>query len=100
MKKVVEVLPDDVMLRLGMTNPPYMYEHLENIAKVLNHPRVYSFIHIPVQAGNNTVLDKMNREYHVEEFEHVCDYLLEKVPKLTIATDIICGFPEETDEEF
>lgn len=36
----------------------------------------------------------MNREYHVEEFEQVCDYLYANVPGLTIATDIICGFPE------
>ena len=53
------------MMRLGMTNPPYMLDHLSTISKFLNHPRVYSFVHIPVQAGNNTVLTKMNREYTV-----------------------------------
>jgi len=100
LKNVVNSLPADVMLRVGMTNPPYILEHLEAIAKVLNHPRVYAFLHIPVQAGNNTVLDKMNREYTVEEFETVCDYLIKHVPDITIATDIICGFPEETAEEF
>ena len=36
----------------------------------------------------------MNREYTVEEFETVCDYLIKHVPDITIATDIICGFPE------
>jgi threonylcarbamoyladenosine tRNA methylthiotransferase CDKAL1 len=36
----------------------------------------------------------MNREYKIEEFEHVCDFLKERVPDITIATDIICGFPE------
>ena len=77
-----------------MTNPPYILEHLEAISKVLNHPRVYGFLHIPVQAGNNTVLDKMNREYTVEEFEQVCDYLIKHVPDISLATDIICGFPE------
>jgi len=77
-----------------MTNPPYILEHLEAIAKVMNHPRVYAFLHIPVQAGNNEVLDKMNREYTIEEFEQVCDYLIQHVPNMTIATDIICGFPE------
>jgi len=89
-----------------MTNPPYILEHLDAIAKVLNHPRVYSFLHIPVQviklsliilnkkAGNNEVLDKMNREYTVEEFEQVCDYLIQHVPDVTLSTDIICGFPE------
>lgn len=76
-----------------MTNPPYMKFHMPQIAKILRHPRVYSFLHIPVQAGNNEVLKNMNREYSVEEFEYVCDYLLEHVPGISIATDIICGFP-------
>ena len=42
----------------------------------------------------------MNREYTVEEFKTVADYLLAHVPKLTLATDIICGFPNETETDF
>lgn len=42
----------------------------------------------------------MNREYTCEEFEQVCDYLLKYVPNMVIATDIICGFPGETNEQF
>ncbi len=80
-------------MQFGMTNPPYMLDHLPTIAKFLNHPRVFSFIHIPVQSGSDVVLERMNREYTVADFEKVCDYLLENVPNLTIATDIICGFP-------
>ena len=57
------------MLRVGMTNPPYILAHLESIATILNHPQVYSFLHIPVQAGSNSVLNQMNREYTVEEFK-------------------------------
>jgi threonylcarbamoyladenosine tRNA methylthiotransferase CDKAL1 len=48
-----------------MTNPPYMLDQLSSIAHFLNHPRVFSFIHIPIQAGHNNVLEKMNREYTV-----------------------------------
>ena len=55
-----------------MTNPPYILEHLDKIARILNHPCVYSFLHIPVQSGSNPVLDKMNREYHIEDFNYVC----------------------------
>jgi threonylcarbamoyladenosine tRNA methylthiotransferase CDKAL1 len=80
-----------------MTNPPYILEHLESIAAILNHPNVYAFLHIPVQAGNNEVLINMNREYTVEEFEKVADYLIANVPDITLATDIICGFPGETN---
>lgn len=44
------------MLRIGMTNPPYILEHLKDIAKVLCHPCVYSFLHVPVQSGSDSVL--------------------------------------------
>ena len=104
---LIDVLPDErpdgtggVMLRVGMTNPPYILEHLEVIARVLQHPKVYAFLHVPVQAGSNRVLLAMNREYTVEEYRRVVDYLQEHVPHLTIATDIICGFPGESEEDF
>ena len=71
LQDVVKVLPDDqsVMLRVGMTNPPYMLAHLDAIAAALNHPSVFSFLHVPVQSGSNHVLsdDLMNREYTREE---------------------------------
>ena len=107
LKQVVAELPDaddegrgGVMLRVGMTNPPYILEHLEVVAEVLNHPKVFAFLHVPVQAGSNRVLDAMRREYTVEEYRRVCDFLLERVPGMTIATDIICGFPTETESDF
>jgi threonylcarbamoyladenosine tRNA methylthiotransferase CDKAL1 len=75
-------------------------EHLDAIADILNHPRMFAFLHIPVQSGSNPVLLNMNREYTVEDFKKVCDHLYERVPNLTIATDVICGFPYETTEQF
>uniref|UniRef100_A0A670ICN9 tRNA-t(6)A37 methylthiotransferase n=1 Tax=Podarcis muralis TaxID=64176 RepID=A0A670ICN9_PODMU len=98
--KLVEVIPEGAMLRLGMTNPPYILEHLEEMAKILNHPRVYAFLHVPVQSASDSVLMDMKREYCVADFKRVVDFLKEKVPGITIATDIICGFPGETDEDF
>lgn len=44
------------MLRVGMTNPPFILEHLQEIAEVLRHPCVYSFLHVPVQSGSDAVL--------------------------------------------
>ena len=92
--EILKEIPSDVMIRIGMANPPY------SMIKVLNHPNVYSFIHIPVQSGSNAVLDKMLREYTIEEFNFLCDKFIEGVPDITIATDIICGFPTETKENF
>lgn len=97
---VVKSLPDGVMLRVGMTNPPYIKKHIAEVAKILNHPNVYSFLHIPIQSGNDKVLYDMKREYTVEDFKFIATYLREHVPHISIATDIICGFPTETDEDF
>lgn len=97
---LVKVIPDGCMLRVGMTNPPYILEHLAEMAQILAHPRVYGFLHVPVQSGSDSVLGDMKREYNRAEFERVVTYLREKVPGLTIATDIICGFPGETEADF
>ncbi|GKV09116.1 hypothetical protein SLEP1_g20660 [Rubroshorea leprosula] len=98
---VAELPPDgSTMLRIGMTNPPYILEHLKEIADVLRHPCVYSFLHVPVQSGSDAILTAMNREYTVSEFRTVVDTLNELVPGMQIATDIICGFPGETDGDF
>nr|XP_029118397.1 threonylcarbamoyladenosine tRNA methylthiotransferase isoform X2 [Elaeis guineensis] len=102
LNSIVAELPPDrsTMLRIGMTNPPFILEHLKEIANVLRHPCVYSFLHVPVQSGSDSVLAAMNREYTVSEFRTVVDTLIELVPGMQIATDIICGFPGETDEDF
>ena len=100
MIEILKYVPKDVMIRIGMANPPYILENVNQMIKVLNHPNVYSFIHIPVQSGSNAVLDKMLREYTIEEFNYLCDRFIEGVPNITIATDIICGFPSETRENF
>lgn len=98
--KLVEVVPDGCMIRVGMTNPPYIMEHLEEMSKILSHSKVYSFLHIPVQSGSDQVLSDMKREYTKADFETVVNFLRERVPGLTIATDIICGFPTEMEEDF
>ena len=98
--ELVKVIPDGCRLRIGMTNPPYILDHLEEIGQVLNHKNVYKFMHIPVQSGSDAVLRDMRREYNADEFCHVVDTLRADVPGISIATDIICGFPSENDMDF
>ncbi|KAK3259966.1 hypothetical protein CYMTET_31062 [Cymbomonas tetramitiformis] len=100
--RILAVLPEDgrCMLRLGMTNPPFMLEQLGAISAAMRHPCVFSYLHVPVQAASDKVLDAMNREYTVKQFHHVADALLASVPDFQLATDIICGFPGETEEDF
>jgi tRNA A37 methylthiotransferase MiaB len=71
LRDVTAALPKDgsCMLRLGMTNPPYILAHLDAVAEAMHHPGVYAFLHIPVQAGSDAVLGRMKREYVVADFE-------------------------------
>mmetsp|Transcript_6332 Transcript_6332/g.18195 ORF Transcript_6332/g.18195 Transcript_6332/m.18195 type:complete len:638 (+) Transcript_6332:204-2117(+) len=102
LRSIIAVLPADksTMLRVGMTNPPFILEHLDAIAACLNDPRVFSYLHIPLQSASNSVLGRMNREYTVEEFRRTADTLLALVPRMELATDIIVGFPGETEDEW
>ena len=57
-------------------------------------------LHLPVQSGSNEILDKMNRRYTVESYLDLMDYAKERVPDMTYSSDIIVGFPGETEEDF
>lgn len=63
-------------------------------------PSLCEFIHFPVQAGSSRILRKMNRKYTLEEYLEKVELLRKIVPNASIGTDIIVGFPTETDEEF
>ena len=78
---LIKVIPDDCMLRIGMTNPPYILEHLDAMADILSNPKIYSFLHIPVQAGSDAVLGDMKREYCNQDFCQIVDFLREKYEK-------------------
>lgn len=89
-----------VMLRTGMTNPPFILYHVEGMVEALNRPNVHAFMHIPVQSGSDKVLSAMRREYTVAEFSHLADRLKAGVPDLFLLTDVICGFPAESEEDW
>ncbi|MFA5106015.1 MAG: tRNA (N(6)-L-threonylcarbamoyladenosine(37)-C(2))-methylthiotransferase [Candidatus Micrarchaeia archaeon] len=87
-------------VRLGMGNPEHFAKHLPGLLEAFSHPKMYKFIHIPVQAGSNRVLAAMKRDYTAGGFENTVAAFRSRFPGMTIATDIIVGFPTETDAEF
>lgn len=73
----------------------------EEMMKILkNNDKFVSHLHIPLQAGSNHVLKLMNRRYTREEFISMVDKIKQVRPGISLSTDIIVGFPEETDEDF
>jgi len=98
--KLLLTVRGDYKIRVGMGNPEHIKKYVDELLEVLAHPKMFKFLHIPVQAGNNRVLKEMNRPYIVEEYEEIIAAVRKKDPKITIATDIIVAFPGETEEEF
>jgi len=62
--------------------------------------RIFKFVHIPVQSGSDAILDRMGRGYTVADFEEIITAFKKRFPEITLATDMIVGFPGETDEDF
>lgn len=67
---------------------------------VAEHPNVCNFIHLPVQSGSDRVLRRMAREYRIERYLDIVREIRAKVPDVVISTDVIVGFPGETDDDF
>jgi len=85
-------------IRFLTSHPSYFGEHLmEAIAEL---PKVMPHIELPIQAGDDTVLDNMKRGYTQAEYRRIIETIRTKIPDCSIATDIIVGFPGETDEQF
>ncbi len=87
-------------LRIGMINPSFLINKLNQLSIVFKFDKVYQFLHIPIQSGSNEVLKNMKRTYKISDIVNPIESLREKFPFLTISTDIICGFPGETDYDF
>ena len=65
-----------------------------------NDPGLCQFFHIPLQSGSDTVLERMRRDYTVAEYLHAIDRIRDRLPNAVITTDLMVGFPGETDREF
>jgi len=87
-------------IRVGMMNPANALNMIPDLIKLFKDPKLYKFIHVPVQSGSNKVLKEMKRNYTIEEFKKIVKSFRENIQNISIATDIIVGFPTESEEDF
>jgi len=87
-------------IRVGMMNPNYILSILDELINAYRGEKIFKFIHLPVQSGDNLILKKMNRKYSVEDYLTIVHRFREKIPEITLSTDIICGFPGEKEDNF
>ncbi len=98
--KRITSLDGAFMVRVGMMNPNHAIRMLDDLIEAYEDPKIYKFLHLPVQSGNNEVLNAMNRKYTREQFLEVLDEFRSNYPMLTVSTDVIAGFPGESEEQF
>lgn len=80
------------------SNPKDFTEDL--VAAIAENPQICRLVHLPVQAGSDRILQKMNRKYTFDEYLDKVKMLRKRIPDCQITTDIMVGFPTETEEDF
>lgn len=91
--------PTHKMLKIGMTDPDSVIAQEDSLISFMECKYVYKFLHLPVQSGSDRILTLMRRHYDIGTFLASCTKLQAAIPDLCLDTDIICGFPGETDED-
>jgi len=105
-KKLPDLLEEIVKIegnfrvRVGMMNPHHALIILDDLINAYFSEKIYKFIHVPVQSGDNKVLESMRRNHTVEDFIEVVSRFRESFKDVMVATDIIVGYPTENEEAF
>jgi threonylcarbamoyladenosine tRNA methylthiotransferase CDKAL1 len=97
---LVSEIEEDFMIRVGMMNPMYMPRIKQELIESYDNDKVFKFLHLPVQSGSDKVLNDMKRGHTSQTFKEIVKKTKDKFENFTISTDIIVGFPTETEEDF
>ena len=96
-----ELTPGDFRIRIGMMNPMYLGSLKPRLIQLLEESnRIYRFLHIPVQSGSERILRSMKRGHTVKMYKDIVKSFRDRCHDITIGTDIIVGFPGESEKDF
>ncbi len=98
--EAVDGLAGDFRVRVGMMTPNMVTDMQPQLIDVFKSDKVFKFLHLPVQSGDDDTLKRMRRFYTAAEFKAIVNTFRARFPELTLATDVIVGFPGETEEAF
>ncbi len=91
---------ENFRVRVGMMTPNNALDMLDELVQSFEDEKIFKFIHLPVQSGDDDVLKRMRRFYCASDFKRVVNAFRASFPGITLATDVICGFPGESEEAF
>ncbi len=90
----------DFRIRVGMLNPEHLHRYIDRLIEALCMRSAYKFLHLPLQSASNSVLRSMGRNYTIEEFIGYVDEIRAKVRGVSIETDMIAGYPAESEGDY
>jgi len=96
--ELLKITPENSRIRLSSIEPWDFDERIIRLVK--NSKQLCPFFHIPLQSGNKRILKDMNRNYSLENFDKLVSNIKKEIPDAMVGTDIIAGFPNETEDEF
>jgi len=98
-RKICEI-DGKFFVRVGMMNPLHTRKILDDLIDVYKNDKIFKFLHLPVESGSDKILNLMKRGYKVNDFVDIVKRFRKEIRNLTLSTDIIVGFPSETEGDF
>jgi len=98
--KEISKIKGKFKVRLGMSNPQHVKYFIDNLIEIFKNEKFFKFLHLPIQSGSDKILKEMNRPYKVLEVEKIIEKFRSVFPDSVISTDIIAGYPYETEKDF
>lgn len=95
----IALIEGDFLIRFMTSHPKDVSDSLIEVMKKYT-PKIAPYFHLPLQSGNDRILKTMNRTYNRERFLEIVRKLKDNIPGICLSTDVIVGFPGETEEEF
>ena len=98
--KCINGIDGDFLVRIGMINPEHAFAMKDELIEIMKNGKFFRFLHVPVQSGSEKVCKEMGRKHTVKDFEETVSAFRKEMPDMTISTDIIVGYPTETEDNF
>jgi len=99
LKKVLKI-KGDFKVRLGMANPNFVHKYLKELIEIFKDNKMFKFLHMPIQSGSDKILKDMNRKYSIKQYKEIIIKFKKQIHGITISTDLILGYPTETEKDF